>query len=98
MSLYGQGEDGQTVQVTVTGFTDSEVTVDFNHPLAGKDLLFDVKITNIREATEDELATGAVGGHACGTGGCGDSHSHQVDECCDGEHHKDGGSCCGAHH
>jgi len=75
MSLYGQGEDGQTVQVTVKSFDDKEVNVDFNHPLAGKDLMFAVTVLSAREATEDEISSGVVGGAAegesCGTGcGC----------------------------
>jgi len=103
MTLYGQGEHGQTVQVTVKGFSDESVDVDFNHPLAGKDLLFAISISQVREATADELASGVVGGSAeggcCGgTGGCGShTHSHEEDECC-GSHGKDhGGSCCGSH-
>ena len=76
MSLYGQGEDGQTVQVTVTSFDDKEVNIDFNHPLAGKDLMFSVTVLTAREATADEVTSGVVGGAAtegesCGTGcGC----------------------------
>ena len=76
MSLYGQGEDGQTVQVTVKSFDDKEVNVDFNHPLAGKDLMFSVLVLSAREATADEISSGQVGGPAtsdesCGTGcGC----------------------------
>lgn len=71
MALYGQGEGGQTVQVTVKSFTDNDVTIDFNHPLAGKDLMFSVKVLSAREATEDEQATGVVGGQAHGNGSCG---------------------------
>lgn len=76
MSLYGQGEDGQTVQVTVKSFDDKDVKVDFNHPLAGKDLMFSVVVLSSREATADEISSGQVGGPAtsgesCGTGcGC----------------------------
>ena len=75
MSLYGQGEDGQTVQVIVKSFDDKEVNVDFNHPLAGKDLMFSVTVLSAREATADEISSGVVGGAAegesCGTGcGC----------------------------
>ena len=75
MTLYGQGEDGQTVQVTVKSFDDKEVNVDFNHPLAGKDLMFSVTVLSAREATADEVTSGVVGGAAegesCGTGcGC----------------------------
>ena len=42
------------------------VTVDGNHPLAGKDLFFDVSITEVREATAEEIEHGHVhgpGGH-----------------------------------
>ena len=74
MTLYGQGEGGQTVQVTVVDFNDQEVTIDFNHPLAGKDLEFEVTVTSERPATEDEAATGQVGGGHCEGGSCGCSH------------------------
>ncbi|WP_187647049.1 FKBP-type peptidyl-prolyl cis-trans isomerase [Nitrosophilus labii] len=74
MTLYGQGENGETVQVTVKSFNDKEVVIDFNHPLAGKDLLFTVKIIGIREATPEEAMTGQVidpnESCGCGTGGC----------------------------
>ncbi len=72
MTLYGQGEDGSTVQVTVKSFNDENVEVDFNHPLAGKDLLFEVEVTEVRDATADELINGYVGAPAdsCGTDGC----------------------------
>jgi len=76
LTLYGQGQDGQTVQVTVKSFDDKEVKVDFNHPLAGKDLMFSVTVLSEREATADEIASGVVGGAkeeagSCGTGcGC----------------------------
>jgi len=72
MMLYGQGEDGQQVQVIVKSFTDTEVTIDYNHPLAGKDLMFSVTIISERDATADEEASGIVGGEAhCHSGGCG---------------------------
>lgn len=93
MSLYGQGEQGETVQVTVKNFTDSEVTVDFNHPLAGKDLLFHVNITEVRDATDEELQSGVVGGahSCCGGGGCGSQEPKQEEsECC-------GGGSCSSH-
>ena len=74
MMLYGQGEGGQTVQVIVKSFTDDEVTVDFNHPLAGKDLMFSVTVLDEREATADEAVSGQVGGETCHDGSCGCSH------------------------
>jgi len=80
MSLYGQGEDGGTVQVVVKEIGTETVIIDFNHPLAGKSLLFNVSINNIREASAEEAMTGipAENKHddedCCGTGdgtGCG---------------------------
>ena len=77
LTLYGQGEQGQTVQVTVQSFNEKEVNVDFNHPLAGKDLMFSVKVLSAREATGDEIASGQIGGGhihgdgCCGSGQCG---------------------------
>ena len=78
MTLYGQSPDGQTIAVTVKDFNDKEVTIDYNHPLAGEDLTFDVKIITKREATPEEVLTGQVGGNAhgghCGSGNCGCGH------------------------
>ncbi|MDA8106597.1 MAG: peptidylprolyl isomerase, partial [Nitrospiraceae bacterium] len=39
--------DGQPVQVTIKDFSDSAVTMDCNHPLAGKDLVFEITIEEI---------------------------------------------------
>ena len=75
MTLYGQGENGETVQVTVVDFDENGVTIDFNHPLAGKNLVFDVKIVSVREATPEEVMTGQVQKEEhCGSGSCGCSH------------------------
>jgi len=62
MTLYGQSPDGQTIAVTVKDFDDEKVVVDYNHPLAGEDLTFDVKIISKREATPDEVLSGQIGG------------------------------------
>ncbi len=70
MSLYGQGQNGETIQVNVVDFDDNTVKVDFNHPLAGKDLMFNVKVISERDATEEEAQTGQVGG-GCSDGSCG---------------------------
>jgi FKBP-type peptidyl-prolyl cis-trans isomerase SlyD len=75
MTLYGQGEDGGTVQVIVKEIKDDTVIIDFNHPLAGKDLMFTVSINNIREASAEEAMTGIPAENkpaddgCCGTGG-----------------------------
>lgn len=39
--------DGQPVTVTITGMGDKTVTLDCNHPLAGKDLVFDITLEEI---------------------------------------------------
>jgi FKBP-type peptidyl-prolyl cis-trans isomerase SlyD len=76
MTLYGQGEDGSTVQVVVKEIKDDTVVIDFNHPLAGKDLMFTVTINNVRDASAEEAMTGipeenkpADDDGCCGTGG-----------------------------
>ena len=74
MTLYGQGDDGQTVQVTVKSFDDKEVNVDFNHPLAGKDLMFSVTVLSARAATAEEVTIGQIGGEHCEDGACGCGH------------------------
>ncbi|SFV66033.1 FKBP-type peptidyl-prolyl cis-trans isomerase SlyD [hydrothermal vent metagenome] len=58
MTLYGQGEDGGTVQVVVKEIKDDSVIIDFNHPLAGKELMFTVAINNVRDASADEILSG----------------------------------------
>ncbi|HLF30248.1 MAG TPA: peptidylprolyl isomerase [Xanthomonadales bacterium] len=54
------------VQVTVVKVGRFNVDVDANHPLAGQALTFDVEVTSVRDATEEEKAHGHVhgpGGH-----------------------------------
>jgi len=58
MTLFGQGEDGGTVQVTVAEIGEETVIIDFNHALAGKTLKFAVTINNIRDASEEEKISG----------------------------------------
>ena len=55
MQFEAQTGNGQSVPVTVTAVTEEFVTVDGNHPLAGKNLNFDVSITDVRDPTQEEL-------------------------------------------
>lgn len=69
MTLFGQAEDGRSVQVSVKSFNNENVMIDYNHPLAGKTLEFDVKILNVRDAVDEDFL--AMGGGCCGSGGGG---------------------------
>ena len=50
------------VQVTVVKVGRFNVDVDANHPLAGQALTFDVEVTGVRDASEEETAHGHVHG------------------------------------
>ncbi|MDP6888771.1 MAG: peptidylprolyl isomerase [Candidatus Thalassarchaeaceae archaeon] len=66
----------------IVAITDEVVKCDFNNPMAGKTLHFEVEVMEVRAATEDELAHG----HAHGPGG---HHHHE------GEQDKSENDCCG---
>ena len=72
MELVAQGPQGEPLPFVVRGVERSLegeiVVVDFNHPLAGKTLHFDVEVTGVREATAEELDHGHVHGE--------DGHHH----------------------
>ena len=46
--LQAMGPNGEPVNVIVTEVTDETVTVDANHPLAGKDLIFELELVEIK--------------------------------------------------
>ena len=88
--------EGQVVQGTVAAVSETTVTMDFNHPMAGKTLHFTGKVESVRGATEKELKEGLHGeflppeecGGSC-HGGChGSCHG-------DGGCHAEGGNDCG---
>lgn len=66
--FHADAGDGHAQVVTVTKVTDSHVTIDGNHPLAGQDLTFEVEIDSVRDASKEEMQHG----HAHGPGG----HDH----------------------
>src|SRR5471030_1370445 len=58
--------EGDMQIVTIRDLDGDDVTVDGNHPLAGQRLNFEVKIVDIRDASQEEIAHGHVhgeGGH-----------------------------------
>lgn len=55
-------EDGHQLMGQVVEVTDKEVVMDFNHPLAGKEMWFKGEILDVRNATAEELNHGHVHG------------------------------------
>jgi FKBP-type peptidyl-prolyl cis-trans isomerase SlyD len=69
MQLAVQTKDGEEQHVVIVSAVDeATVTLDANHPLAGVPLNFDVKVVDVREATQEEIEHG----HPHGPGG----HEH----------------------
>ena len=62
MQVQGEGEHG-VMNFTVVGVNDHAVTLDANHPMAGKTLHFEVEVLEVRDATEQELAHAHVHAH-----------------------------------
>lgn len=94
---------GQVVQGTICNIEADTVTMDFNHPMAGKTLNFSGKVESVREASEKELKEGLNGeylpkeeGGCCGKGkkegkgDCGCGGKEKNGGCCG-----NGGGCCG---
>jgi len=57
--FQAQSDQG-AVSVTVVEVSDDSVVVDGNHPLAGQALHFDVTVTEVRDASDEEIAHGHV--------------------------------------
>ena len=91
-----QNADGARFNGLIAKIGDTEVTVDLNHPLAGKSLVFVGEVVDTREATPEEI-TGTLkmitgeGGCGCGCEDCeGCGHGH--------DHHHEHGEHCGCGH
>ncbi len=57
--LTATGEsNGQAQIVRIHEILEDEVIVDFNHPLAGQELTFEVTVVGVRDATEEEISHG----------------------------------------
>jgi len=65
---HAESPEGDPIAITVMEVNQEEVVIDGNHPLAGINLHFDVTVTDVRDATAEELEHG----HAHGP----DGHHH----------------------
>ena len=87
--------EGHRMNGMVREVKDDTVVMDFNHPMAGKTLNFDVEVVSVRDVTPEDLAS--KGGCGCGCGdhecsGCGSDH--ECGDHCGEEHDHD----CGCGH
>ncbi|HJE89008.1 FKBP-type peptidyl-prolyl cis-trans isomerase [Rikenella microfusus] len=80
-------QNGNRLMGTVKAVNENDVTMDFNHPMAGKTLNFTGDILGVREAKPEDMMP--AGGCSCGSGSCG----------CEGGDCGDGGcgDGCGCH-
>jgi len=54
-----RNDKGESRMFRVSRIEDGKLTVDGNHPFAGKVITYNIKVTNVRDATPDEIANGA---------------------------------------
>jgi FKBP-type peptidyl-prolyl cis-trans isomerase SlyD len=80
--FVAQGPDGEPIEMRIVEILPEAFVVDTNHPLAGQRLRFEVEVSDVRQASEEEIATAQAdlehhigGDHAC----------------CDHDHGKGGG-------
>lgn len=55
-----QNEQDETITMKVTRIDDEEITLDANHPFAGKTVVFVMTVMGVRDATDHEIGTGKV--------------------------------------
>lgn len=62
VTYYAHSPEGKHLQFVITEIENDDVTVNFNHPLAGKDLEFDIELLDVRDATPEEISHSHVHG------------------------------------
>lgn len=73
MFMQAMGPHGP-MNFQIADISDDLVKADFNHPLAGKRLHFDVKVTEVREVTEEDRTEAGCSSCGCSCSGAGHSH------------------------
>ena len=62
MRYVANAPDGGQMPFVITEVSENDIKADFNHPLAGKNLVFDVELVDVRDATAEEMQHGHVHG------------------------------------
>lgn len=57
-SILMENERGETKTFLVTRIDEKTLTIDGNHPLCGRDVLFELEVLNVRDASEAEIVAG----------------------------------------
>lgn len=60
VELQLTNDEGEELEAFIVSADEDTVHLNFNHPLAGRELVFSVQVTEIRQATEEELDHGHV--------------------------------------
>ncbi len=71
-----QDENDEIITAFITAFDDQIIEVDLNHPLAGKDLKFDIEVIEVSDATDEDIAAGHIHSGCDVCGGCDGGECH----------------------
>lgn len=100
MEFVVELEDGSEMISVITEIDGETIYADSNHPFSGRDLLFEVEVIDVRDATTEELDHGHVHFHGFEDDieeeheGCCNGHNHEHEN---GHKHGDGNCCCHKH-
>jgi len=92
MMLVMQAPTGQQIPAKITKVEDGQVTIDINHPLAGKELTFKVKVVGINEPEDDKKEE-----NCCEEESCGDSIEKKSDDTVEEKEGCGSSDCCHNH-
>lgn len=58
MTITAENENGDVRNFIVTRIDDKTLTIDGNHPLCGREVIFRLEVLNVRDATDEEIEAG----------------------------------------